>query len=185
MTAKESFLKGIRILAVDDEEDILETIEEILDESRVDTARDYQSASPKIKQGRYDLAILDIMGVDGLKLLDEAVDRGIPTVMLTAHAISAETLMKSIQKGAISYLPKETLADLDDLLNEILGAVRRGEPPWKMLFEKLGDFFDKRFGPDWKEKDYEFWSEFSRSYQIGKGIQQRLKHDRKIIDKGI
>ena len=185
MTAKESFLKGIRILAVDDEEDILDTIVEILDESRVDTARDYQSASQKIKKHKYDLAILDIMGVDGLKLLEETVDRGIPTVMLTAHAISPETLMESIRKGAISYLPKEALADLDDLLNELLGAFRRGEPPWKLLFEKLGEFFDKRFGSDWKEKELEFWSEFSRSYQVGKGIQERLKHDPKIIDKGI
>ena len=185
MTATESFLKGLRILAVDDEEDILETIKEILDEARVDTAREYQSASQKIKKQTYDLAILDIMGVDGLKLLEETVDRGIPTVMLTAHAISPETLMESIQKGAISYLPKEALADLDDLLNDLLGAYRKGDPPWKLLFEKLGDFFDKRFGSEWKAKDREFWSEFSRSYQVGKGIQERLKHDRKIIDKGI
>jgi DNA-binding response OmpR family regulator len=185
MTEKGSLLKGIRILAVDDEEDILETIQEILDEAQIDTARDYKSASHKIKRGQYDLAILDIMGVDGLKLLEQTVDRGIPTVMLTAHAISPETLMESIQKGAISYLPKETLADLDELLNDILGAFRRGEPPWKLLFEKLGDFFDTRFGSEWKDKDRVFWSEFSRSYQISKGIQERLKHDRNIIDKGI
>jgi CheY-like chemotaxis protein len=185
MTAKESFLKDIHILAVDDEEDVLETIVEILDESRVDTAREYQSASKKIKTQNYDLAILDIMGVDGLKLLEETVARGIPTVMLTAHAISPETLMESIQKGAISYLPKETLADLDDLLDDLFGAYQRGEPPWKLLFDKLGDFFDKRFGSAWQEKDQEFWSEFSRSYQIGKGIQERLKHDPKILDKGI
>ena len=185
MTATESFLKGIHILAVDDEEDILETIVEILDESRVDTAREYRSASQKIKEHKYDLAVLDIMGVDGLKLLEETVERGIPTVMLTAHAISPETLMESIQKGAISYLPKEALADLDDMLNDLLGASHRGEPPWKMLFDKLGDFFDKRFGSEWKAKDHEFWSEFSRTYQVGKGIQERLKHDPKIIDKGI
>ena len=185
MTEKKSFLKNIQILAVDDEEDILETIVDILDESEVDTARDYPSASAKIKDGRYDLAILDIMGVDGLQLLEETVERGIPTVMLTAHAISPETLMASIQKGALSYLPKERLVDLDSLLNDLLEAHHRGEPPWKLLFEKLGDFFDKRFGPEWKAKDQEFWSTFSRSYQIGKGIQERLKHDRKIIDKGI
>jgi DNA-binding response OmpR family regulator len=185
MTDKESFLKGKHILAVDDEEDILETIVEILDESEVDTARNYSSASAKIKEGRYDLAILDIMGVDGLQLLEEAVEREIPTVMLTAHAISPETLMESIQKGAISYLPKESLVDLDELLNDLLQAHQRGEPPWKLLFEKLGDYFDKRFGPEWKEKDQEFWSKFSRSYQIGKGIQERLRHDRKILDKGI
>ena len=185
MTATESFLKDIHILAVDDEEDILETIVEILDESRVDTAREYQTASQKIKERKYDLAILDIMGVDGLKLLEETVARDIPTVMLTAHAISPETLMESIQKGAISYLPKETLADLDDLLNDLLKAYHSGEPPWKLLFDKLGDFFDKRFGSKWKEKDQDFWSEFSRSYQVSKGIQERLKHDPKIIDKGI
>jgi CheY-like chemotaxis protein len=185
MSEKESFLKGKHILAVDDEADILETIEEILEESKVDTARDYKSASQKIKERKYDLAILDIMGVDGLQLLTEAVQREIPTVMLTAHAISPDTLMESIQKGAISYLPKESLADLDDLLNTLLEAFHRGEPPWKLLFDKLGNFFDERFGSDWKEKDRDFWTEFSRTYQIGKGIQERLKHDRRILDKGI
>lgn len=185
MSEKEFFLKGKHILAVDDEEDILETIEEILAESKVDTARDYKSASQKIKERKYDLAILDIMGVDGLQLLAEAVQREIPTVMLTAHAISPDTLMESIQKGAISYLPKENLADLDSLLNELLAAFHHGEPPWKLLFDKLGDFFDERFGPDWKEKNSDFWTEFSRTYRIGKGIQERLKHDRRILDKGI
>ncbi|MGD1970530.1 MAG: response regulator, partial [Desulfobacterales bacterium] len=158
MSGDESLLKGKHILAVDDEEDILETIADLLDESVIDSARDYESASQKIKKGRYDLVILDIMGVNGLQLLEESVDREIPAVMLTAHAVSRETLMESIQKGAISYLPKEKLSELDDLLNAILGAYQRGEPPWKLLFEKLGDYFDRRFGPDWKEKDKEFWS---------------------------
>lgn len=185
MVEVESYLKGKHILAVDDEEDVLETIKDILDEATIDTARDYESASQKIKEKHYDLAILDIMGVNGLKLLEESIERGIPTVMLTAHAINPETLIKSIRMGAISYLPKETLAELDELLNDLLGAHERGEAPWKLLFEKLGEYFDERFGPDWKEKDQEFWSEFSRTYQIGKGIQERLKHDKRILDKGI
>jgi DNA-binding NarL/FixJ family response regulator len=125
------------------------------------------------------------MGVNGLKLLEETVQRGIPTVMLTAHAINPETLLASIRKGAISYLPKETLADLDKLLNELLEAYEKGEPPWKLLFDKLGSYFDERFGPSWKEKDREFWDDFSRTYQIGKGIQQRLLRDEKILQKGI
>jgi len=185
MSVDKSFLKGKHILAVDDEEDILETIEDILDESVIDSARDYKSASKKIRTGTYDLVILDIMGVNGLKLLEESVDRGIPTVMLTAHAVNPETLMESIQKGAISYLPKEKLSELDDLLNAILGAYEQGEPPWKLLFEKLGDYFDRRFGPNWKEENPKFWSEFVATYTIGKGIQQRLKHDKRIRDKGI
>ena len=125
------------------------------------------------------------MGVNGMKLLEEAVARGIPTVMLTAHAVNPETLMTSIRKGAIAYLPKEKLAELDELLNHLLGAHERGDPPWKVLFEMLGDYFNERFGPDWKQKDRAFWSEFSRTYQVGKGIQERLMHDERILGKGI
>jgi CheY-like chemotaxis protein len=178
-----SILTGKSILAVDDETDILESIEDILDMSKVDTAMDYETASEKIKKNAYDLIILDIMGVNGLKLLEESVARDIPTVMLTAHAVNPETLMASIRKGAISYLPKESLADLDELLSGLLSAYDKGEAPWKLLFEKLGHYFDERFGADWKEKDKAFWSEFSRTYQIGKGIQQRLKQDGRVKDK--
>jgi DNA-binding response OmpR family regulator len=185
MVEAENILAGKRILAVDDEEDILETIEDILIDADVDCARDYESASRKLKSGGYDLAILDIMGVDGLKLLEEAVQQQIPAVMLTAHAISPEALMTSIQKGAMAYLPKETLAELDELLTALLDTHQKGEPPWKLLFERLGDYFNERFGSDWKEKDKAFWADFSRNYQIGKGIQERLKQDRKIKSSGI
>lgn len=180
----ESYIRNKHVLAVDDEADILETIEEILEDTKLDTAQDYEGALEKINTKKYDVAILDIMGVDGLHLLDACVKRGIPAVMLTAHAINPETLMESIRKGAISYLPKESLAELDDLLSEILSAHDRGEPSWKLLFEKLGDYFDQRFGADWKEKDREFWSEFSRTYHIGKGIQERIKRDSRVADKG-
>ncbi|MCF8067408.1 MAG: response regulator [Desulfobacterales bacterium] len=185
MTEHTSILEGLNILAVDDEEDILETIDDILDESHVDCARDYETASQWIQETKYDLAILDIMGVNGLELLEESVARGIPTVMLTAHAINPKTLMESIRKGAISYLPKEKLADLDELLSTLLDAHKKGIPPWKRLFKKLGSFFDERFGPDWKKKDEQFWSDFDRTYQVGRGIQKRLMQDEKIKDKGI
>jgi CheY-like chemotaxis protein len=183
MTDATSILDGKSILAVDDEADILESIEDILEMSHVDTAMDYESASEKIRKNVYDLIILDIMGVDGFKLLEESVAKNIPTVMLTAHAVNPDSLMDSIRKGAISYLPKESLADLDDLLSELLGAYEQGEAPWKLLFEKLGDYFDERFGADWKGRDKDFWSEFSRTYQIGKGIQQRLKQDGRVKGK--
>lgn len=183
MTA--SRLQGKRILAVDDETDILETIADILDMAQVDTASDYQTASKKIKSGGYDLAVLDIMGVDGLTLLEEAAEKNIPAIMLTAHAVNPESLMASIRKGAISYLPKEKLGEIDSLLDELMAAHEQGRPPWKLLFEQLGEFFDERFGPDWKNKDKAFWSEFSRTYQVGKGIQERLKQDRRLKEMGV
>ena len=174
MSGDESFLKGKHILAVDDEKDILETITDILDESVIDWAWEYQNASKKIKAVKYDLVILDIMGVNGLQLLEESVERGIPTVILTAHALNPETLMESIQKGAISYLPKEKLSELDDLLNAILGAFNRNEPTWQLLIENLWNYFNDRWGPGWQERDREFWSKFCRAYSIGKGIQERF-----------
>ena len=185
MAQPQNSLTGKRILAVDDEKDILDTIEDILIDADVDCVRDYESASFKLKSGGYDLVILDIMGVDGLKLLEEAVRRQIPAVMLTAHAINPETLMTSIRKGAMAYLPKETLAELDDLLMALLDAHRNGEPSWKLLFERLGGYFDERFGPGWQDKDRAFWADFSRSYQVGRGIQERLRQDDKIKSSGI
>ena len=182
---EKSYLAGKSILAVDDEVDILESIEDLLEGSKLDTARDYSSGSQKIKTERYDLVILDIMGVNGLKLLVESVARNFPTVMLTAHAMNPETLLTAIRKGAIAYLPKETLPELEGLLGEIFKAHEQGEPPWKVLFERLGEFFDQRFGPGWKEKDQAFWREFDLTYQIGRGMQQRVLHDERVIGKGI
>ena len=185
MSRTKSYLEGMRILAVDDEEDVLDTIEEDLEFSHVDKALDYNTAKEKIALEKYDLAILDIMGVDGLKLLEDTVAKGIPTIMLTAHAMNADTLMTSIQRGAISFLPKEKLADLEQLLADILEAHHAGKPTWKLLFDELGQHFDEKFGPDWQKKHGDFWSRFNQTYSVGKGIQTRLMHDRKIVSKGV
>jgi hypothetical protein len=82
--------------------------------------------------------------------------------------------MESIQKGAVSYLPKEKLSELDDLLNAILGAFNRNEPTWLLLIENLWHYFNDRWGPGWQERDRAFWSKFCRAYSIGKGIQERF-----------
>lgn len=146
MTGKRSPLEDKKILAVDDEEDILEIIQEELDVADVDTAMDFQTAAEKINTKPYDLVILDIMGVDGLALLEIAVKKKIPTVMLTAHALNYETLMHSIRKGAIAFLPKEKLADLDRLLGLLLSAQESGKSTWEILFDEFGDYFNSTFG---------------------------------------
>ena len=90
-------------LIVDDEPDVLDTLEDLLTTVDIVRAGDFNTARELLAARHFDLAILDIMGVNGLKLLEEAVAGEIPAVMLTAHALSAEGLVKSIQGGAHAY----------------------------------------------------------------------------------
>jgi hypothetical protein len=91
------------------------------------------------------------MGVDGFSLLRKSVSRGFPTVMLTAHALTPEALKKSIKLGAVSFLPKEKMPEIESYLEDVV--LGGGKSAWEKLFDKLGSFFSKRFGPDWKERD--------------------------------
>jgi CheY-like chemotaxis protein len=144
-------LKDKAILLVDDEPDILDVITELLDSSRIDKVTEYNAASKYLINFTYDIVILDIMGVNGFELLKTAVSRAFPTVMLTAHALSPEALKKSIKLGAVFFLPKEHLPELRSILEDIITG--GGKPMWKRLFDRFGDYFTTRFGPDWKEKD--------------------------------
>jgi hypothetical protein len=108
----------------------------------------------------YDAVVLDIMGVNGFELLKTSVSRGFPTLMLTAHAITPEALKRSIRIGAVSFLPKEKMSEIADSLED---AVQDGgKPTWIKFFDRFGAYFNKRFGPDWKEKD-KFFQEFEES----------------------
>jgi CheY-like chemotaxis protein len=158
-------IKGLRIIAVDDEPDILETIVDVLDGATVDCAKSYQEAIellvPDASKGpageKYDVAVLDIMGVDGMGLLTKTVDQRIPTVMLTAHAMNPQTLKASILNGALSYLPKEELSNLDEHITDVLDAVEKGQSTWHRLFTRMGRFFERAYGPAWVSDDPEFW----------------------------
>jgi CheY-like chemotaxis protein len=153
----DSPLQNKHILIVDDEPDILEFVEEELDMCIVDKANNYETALQYLQNYTYDIVILDIMGVSGFALLEEAVSKEFPTVMLTAHAISEEALKKSIKLGAVSYLPKDKMSDLRLFLEDVVLA--GGKSVWHKLFDRLGDYFNRRFGPDWKERD-KFLKEF-------------------------
>ncbi|MFH1242932.1 MAG: response regulator [Pseudomonadota bacterium] len=155
--SSDSHLKDKVVLVVDDEPDVLETVEEELDMCLIHRATDYDTALQYLLSYTYDIVILDIMGVNGFELLRNAVSRGFPTVMLTAHALSPESLKKAIKLGAVSFLPKEKIPQLKSFLEDVV--LGGGKPVWQKLFDKLGGYFDKRFGPDWKEKD-KFFQEF-------------------------
>lgn len=162
---KKTILKGKQILAVDDETDILELIDEELEEYGVelDTATTYDDAVQKLDALTYDLAILDIMGVRGFELLEIAVKKNIPVVMLTAHAISSESLKKSIQLGARAYLPKDKLGNMVPFLEDVLELSYQSG--WAKVFERLAGHFGSAFGPDWRQSEKEFWEKFDE--QVG------------------
>ncbi len=164
----ERILKDKAILIVDDEPDILDTITEHLDMCRIYRAKDYEIALQLMAGFKFDIVILDVMGVRGFELLKKSVSKGFPTVMLTAHALTPEALKESIQLGAVSFLPKEMMAELDTYLADVITSSRK--MVWKNLLEKLGDYFDRQFGADWKEKDdffRKFEEEFSDSQKKG------------------
>jgi len=158
--SQESPLKDKIILVVDDEPDVLETVEEELDMCLVHKAQDYDTALQYILSYTYDVVVLDIMGVNGFELLKTAVSREFPTVMLTAHAVTPEALKKSMKLGAVSFLPKEKMSELRDFLEDVV--TDGGKSIWIKFFDRLEAYFNKRFGPDWKEKD-KFFKEFEES----------------------
>ncbi|MBW2657350.1 MAG: response regulator [Deltaproteobacteria bacterium] len=161
----ETILKDKAILVVDDEPDILDSIAEQLDMCRIYRAKDYEIALQLLAALKFDIVILDVMGVRGFELLKKSVSKGFPTVMLTAHAMTPEALKESIQLGAVSFLPKEMMAELDTYLTDVVTGSKK--VVWKNLLDKLGDYFERQFGADWKEKD-DFFKKFEEELSDSK-----------------
>jgi DNA-binding NtrC family response regulator len=153
-------LKGRRLLIVDDEPDVLETLIELLDMCVIDTARSYETAVTFIEKNTYDASIFDIMGVRGLDLLEVAVTKGIPVLMLTAHALNPEMLVSSIKAGARAYVPKDEMADIQHFLLDLMAAREGAAHKRFSWFARLKPFFDTKFGRGWREKDRSFWDDF-------------------------
>ncbi len=153
----ESILQDKAVLVVDDEPDVLDSIAEQLDMCRIYRAKDYEIALQLMAGFKFDIVILDVMGVRGFELLKKSVSKGFPTVMLTAHAMTPEALKESIKLGAVSFLPKEMMAELDTYLADVITGSKK--MVWKKLLDELSGYFDRQFGSDWKERD-EFFKKF-------------------------
>jgi DNA-binding NtrC family response regulator len=158
--AEYKYLEGKRILIVDDEPDVLDALEEVLSLCHVTKASSFEQAQEYLQEHYFDVAILDIMGVGGFDLLKIATEKKVTAVMLTAHALTPENLVKSYKEGAASYFPKEEMSDIESFLNDILKDREKGKNPWIRWYDRLGSFFEKKFGPDWKKNDKEFWEKF-------------------------
>lgn len=153
-------LKGKKILIVDDELDVLDTLEGLLPMCKITKAGTFDSASKLLLSEPFDIAILDIMGVDGYKLLSIANEKRVIAVMLTAHAFSVDHMIRSYKEGAASYLPKDKITGIESFLQDVLEGKEQRESSWWRWLERFGDYYEKKFGPDWQHKDRDFWRKF-------------------------
>jgi CheY-like chemotaxis protein len=156
----EQVIEGKYVLIVDDEQDVLDTLVELLNMCKLDTASSFSEAQKLLEENYYDITVLDIMGVDGYKLLEIAKNRKIPAVMLTAHALSSDNLKRSADEGAAYYAPKEKINDIAVFLADVFEAIDEGKSTWGKMFDRLGSFYDKKFhGTHWREEKAEYWEE--------------------------
>jgi DNA-binding NtrC family response regulator len=160
----ESILNGKRLLVVDDEPDVLGTLEELVladaPQCRIQKSGSYEDAIKSLESNTYELVVLDIMGVRGFDLLEAAVKRNFRVAMLTAHALTPEALKRSYDLKAYAFLPKEKLVDIVPFLEDVLKYDYA--TGWQRLLQKLHGFFSDRFVSDWEKKTGLDWKEWSK-----------------------
>ena len=157
----QSLLEGKNILIVDDEEDFLDTLEDLLPMCNTVRAGNYETAEELLKSGSFDMAILDIMGVSGYKLLEICVKKEIVAVMLTAHAVTPADIHKSFDQGAAYYIPKEEMANIEVFLNDVLEAIQKGENTWSRWYNRLSRFGERVFGKEWAKNEEDLLNKFT------------------------
>ena len=119
------------ILIVDDDREIRHLTGRYLGKHgfRVDSAADARAMDRKLRDGRFDLIVLDLMlpGEDGLSICRRLrAATGIPIVMLTAVAEDTDRII-GLEIGADDYLTKPF--NPRELLARIRAVLRRAEGP--------------------------------------------------------
>lgn len=119
---------NMRILIVEDNERLAESIQDILKQIwyDADICTDGVSGGYQMMEGAYDAVILDVMlpGKDGITILKETRAKGcrVPVLMLTAKS-EVEDKVAGLESGADYYLTKPF--DKQELLAVIKTVVRR------------------------------------------------------------
>lgn len=122
-----------KILVVDDEKSIRNTLRDILGYENYDVsdADSGITALEMLKQTEYDVILLDIKmpQMDGLEALEHILsDYDTPVIMISGHG-TIETAVEAIKKGAFDYIAKP----LD--LNRLLVTIRNALDKSRLLSE--------------------------------------------------
>lgn len=120
-------MKKMRVLLVDDEEELVSTMAERLSLRgiRADWATSAESALKKLDNNKYDIALLDVKipKMSGIQLKKTMEEKGadMKFIFLTGHGSEADFKAGSIEAGPEYYLVKPV--DIDFLIrkmNEIM-----------------------------------------------------------------
>jgi response regulator RpfG family c-di-GMP phosphodiesterase len=118
--------QSVRILVVDDEEQIAQLLAGILrnEGHRAEYVTDGEAALQRMRQGSFDLLVTDLRmpRMDGMRLIAEAreLDPDLDALVMTAYS-STESAVDALRKGVADYLPKpfgvkEIRSSLDKVL---------------------------------------------------------------------
>lgn len=136
-----------RILVIDDERSIRNTLKEILEfeKYQVELAEDGIKALELIKTNDFDVILCDIKmpGMDGIEVLQkiEDLNHDTPVVMISGHG-NIDTAVESIKKGAFDFIEKPL--DLNRLLITLRNAMDKSNliTETKVLRKKVGKRYD-------------------------------------------
>lgn len=136
-----------RILVIDDERSIRNTLKDILEfeKYKVDVAEDGFKALELIKTTDFDVILCDIKmpGMDGIEVLQkiEELKPDTPVVMISGHG-NIDTAVESIKKGAFDFIEKPL--DLNRLLITLRNAMDKSTliTETKVLRKKVNKRFD-------------------------------------------
>ncbi len=136
-----------KILVIDDEKSIRDTLKEILEyeDHQVDLAADGDEGLALFKENKYDIVLLDIKmpQKDGIEVLEEIfkINYEIPVIMISGHG-NIDTAVESIKKGAYDFIEKPL--DLNRLLVTIRNAMDKSTlvNETKTLKKKVSKTFD-------------------------------------------
>jgi DNA-binding NarL/FixJ family response regulator len=155
----------IRILVADDHTIVREGLKQILadvDDMAVrDEAGNGQEALAKIREGEFDVVLLDISmpGRSGLEILKEikADHPKLPVLILSMHA-EEQYAVRALRAGASGYLTKASAPD------ELIGAIRKVSCGRKYVSASLAEKLALELDIDTKKPPHETLSD--REYQV-------------------